>query len=142
MSSGSLNASLDTGKPCTEVSGRTRTVCTRCLPAPIYMHLPGLEGISLLPGKGGYCALLQGPGELISKNRSSSFLPARTILPCTQHITRYGRFIQRLPKREEKEENCWWQSPPFVCLSILRYEVFNPDIFERLNELLTCALVG
>ena len=53
MSSGSLNASLVTGKPSTAVSGRMRTVCTRCLPAPIYMPLPGPEEISLLPGKGG-----------------------------------------------------------------------------------------
>ncbi len=53
MSSRSSNVSLDTEKPCTADSGRMRIVYTRCVPAPIYMRLPGLEGISLLLGKGG-----------------------------------------------------------------------------------------
>ena len=52
MSSASLNANLDTGKPCTADSGRMRTVCTRCLPVPIYTSLPGSEEASLPPGKG------------------------------------------------------------------------------------------
>ena len=36
ISSASSNANLGTGKPCIADSGRMRTVCTRCLPAPIY----------------------------------------------------------------------------------------------------------
>ena len=64
MSSGSLNVSLDTEKPCTADSGRTRIVYTRCLPAPIYMRLPGLEEISLLPGKGGTAPFYRVRGSL------------------------------------------------------------------------------
>jgi hypothetical protein len=40
VSSGLSNVSLDIEKPCTVDSGRLRSVCTRCLPAPIYMRLP------------------------------------------------------------------------------------------------------
>lgn len=67
MSSGSSNVSLDTEKLCTVDSGRMRIVYTRCLPAPIYMRLPGLGGISLLPGKGGTAPFYRVQGNLSVK---------------------------------------------------------------------------
>ncbi len=65
-----------------------------------------------------------------------------TLSPMTKAIC--GRLLPKventLSKREEKEETATNSSPPFVCLSVSRYQVYDPDIFVLLSDPLDCIV--